>query len=501
MDYQTLPVLVITFVCGSILIFILRIFNQSRESTELPPGPHPFPIIGNILELGKNPHKALTKLSKIYGPVMTLKLGSITTIVISSPKIAKQVLHENGEAFCDRTIPSSVCVLEHHRYSIVWQPRSPRWRNLRRLCATKVFSTRVLESTQFLRQQKVQQLLDYVKESCKKGEVVDIGEAVFTTVLSSISNTFFSVDLSHSTSEKCQDFKDIVWGVMEEAGRPNVADFFPILQPFDPQRVHARMTTYFKKLCQIIDGIIEERMKSRVSKTDSKDVLDSLLQVIEETSSQLSRQEMLHLFADLFVAGIDTTSVTVEWVMAELLHNPDKLAKVRKELSQVIGKDGTLEESHILKFPFLRAVVKETFRLHPPIPLLVPRKCDEMVNISGFKVPKNSQIFVNVWAMGRDPTIWENPKMFMPERFLESEIDFKGHDFELIPFGAGKRICPGLPLAHRTVHLMVASLLHNFEWKLADGLIPQHMNMKEKFMLTIKRVQPLRVQAIAIKSS
>ncbi|TKY65582.1 steroid 17alpha-monooxygenase or 17alpha-hydroxyprogesterone aldolase [Spatholobus suberectus] len=262
------------------------------------------------------------------------------------------------------------------------------------------------------------------------------------------------------------------------------------------------MTKYFKKLCEIIDGIIEERMCSRFSKTDSKeckDVLDSLLDIIEETNSQLNRHEMLHLFADLFVAGIDTTSVTVEWVMAELLHNPDKLEKARKELSQTIGKDGTLEEPQILKLPFLGAMVKETFRLHPPIPLLVPRKCDEMVNISDFKVPKNAQIFVNVWAMGRDPTIWENPKMFMPERFLDCDIDFKGHDFELIPFGAGKRICPGLPLAHRTVHLMVASLLHNFEWKLADGLMPEHMNMKEQYMLTIKRVQPLRVQAISIK--
>ncbi|KAG4992776.1 hypothetical protein JHK87_026233 [Glycine soja] len=159
--------------------------------------------------------------------------------------------------------------------------------------------------------------------------------------------------------------------------------------------------------------------------------------------------------------------------MAEVLRNPDKLVKSRKELSQTVGKYVT--------------VVKETLRLHPPGPLLVPHKCDEMVSISSFNVPKNAQILVNVWAMGRDPTIWENPTIFMPERFLKCEVDFKGHDFELIPYGAGKRICPGLPLAHRTMHLIVASLVHNFEWKLADGLVPEHISMKDQFGLTLKK--------------
>jgi len=200
---------------------------------------------------------------------------------------------------------------------------------------------------------------------------------------------------------------------------------------------------------------------------------------------------------DLFVAGIDTTSSMIEWTIAELLRNPDKLTKVRKELCQTIGKGETIEESHISKLPFLQAVVKETFRMHPPIPFLLPHKCDQLVNILDFNVPKNAQVLVNVWAMGRDPTIWKNPDMFAPERFLECDINYKGNNFELIPFGAGKRICPGLPLAHRTMHLMVASLLHNFEWNLADGLIPEQMNMDEQFGLTLKRVQPLRVQAIS----
>lgn len=183
--------------------------------------------------------------------------------------------------------------------------------------------------------------------------------------------------------------------------------------------------------------------------------------------------------------------------MAELFRNPEKLIKARKELSQTIDKDEIIEESHISKLTFLQAIVKETFRLHPPIPFLLPHKCEETVNILGFNVPKNAQVLVNVWAMGRDSTIWKNPNVFIPERFLEHDVNYKGNNFELIPFGAGKRICPGLPLAHRTVHLVVATLIHNFELNLADMVMPEEMNMDEKFGLTLKRVQSLRVQAIA----
>jgi len=299
MDQQTL--LVITFVSATILIFFLRKSNQTQNYTKLPPGPYPLPIIGNILELGKNPHKALTKLSKIYGPIMTLKLGTITTIVISSPQVAKQVLHENSQIFSNRTVPHAISAVDHDKFSVGWVPTLNLWKKLRKSCATKVFSTKMLDSTKILRQQKLQELLDYVNEKSNKGEVFDIGEAVFINVLNSTSNTLFSMDLAHSTpDEKSQEFKNIIWGIMEEAGKPNISDFFPILRPLDPQGLYARMTNHMKKLCEIFDGIIEERICSKDSKGDYEvcnDVLDSLLNIsIGEATSELSRNEMVHLF-------------------------------------------------------------------------------------------------------------------------------------------------------------------------------------------------------------
>ena len=204
------------------------------------------------------------------------------------------------------------------------------------------------------------------------------------------------------------------------------------------------------------------------------------------------------MYQDLFVAGVDTTSSTIEWAMAELLHNPEKIAKARDELEKVLGKDGFVQELDISKFPFLQAIVKETFRLHPPGPFLVPHKAETVVEICGFTVPKNAQILVNVWAMGRDPSIWTDPNIFLPERFLEHTTDFKGQDFELIPFGAGRRICPGLPLANKMVHLMLASLVHCFHWRLADEMKPEDINMSETFGITLHRSEPLRAIPIRL---
>ena len=184
--------------------------------------------------------------------------------------------------------------------------------------------------------------------------------------------------------------------------------------------------------------------------------------------------------------------------MAELLRNPKKMAKTKQEIHQILGKDEQLEESHISKLPFLRAIVKETLRLHPTAPFLVPHKSTNEVEISCFTVPKDAQILVNVWAMGRDSSIWENPNLFVPERFLECEVDFKGRDFNFIPFGAGRRICPGLPLASRAVHFMLASLLFHYDWKLPDELKPEDVDMSEKYGITLHRLQPLRVIPIKV---
>ncbi|KAG2380865.1 Cytochrome P450 [Vigna angularis] len=177
--------------------------------------------------------------------------------------------------------------------------------------------------------------------------------------------------------------------------------------------------------------------------------------------------------------------------MAELLHNPEKLSKTKRELEKVFSESGfEPEDSTISKLTYLQAVVKETLRLHPTAPILIHKSVAE-VDICGFQVPKDAQVLVNVWSTGRDSSIWTDPNSFVPERFLGNE-DFKGEDHGFIPFGSGRRMCPGVALANRIVHTMLASLLYHFDWKLEDGEKPQDMDMTEKFSITLHKVKPLK---------
>jgi len=277
----------------------LHVLNASvllrRKSgcTILPPGPRQLPIIGNILALGDKPHRTLAKLSQTYGPLMTLKLGRITTIVISSPNIAKEALQKHDQALSSRTVPDAV--RGHHKNSILWLPASSHWKFLKKLTATQMFTSQRLDASRALRGKKVQELLEYVHEKCNKGHAVDVGRSVFTTVLNLISNTFFSLDIANYNSDLSQEFSYLVVGVMEQIGKANIADYFPILRLVDPQGIRRKTNNYLKRLTQIFDSIINERTRLRSSSVASKashDVLDALLILAKENNTELSSTDI-----------------------------------------------------------------------------------------------------------------------------------------------------------------------------------------------------------------
>lgn len=202
----------------------------------------------------------------------------------------------------------------------------------------------------------------------------------------------------------------------------------------------------------------------------------------------------------MFTAGTDTTTSTLEWAMAELLHNPKQLHKVQAEIRSKIGPNNKLQEKDIENLPYLKAVIKETLRLHPPLPFLVPHKAMDSCKMLGYYIPKEAQILVNVWAIGRDPKTWKDPLAFRPERFLEPNmVDYKGHHFEFIPFGSGRRMCPAVPLASRVLPLALGSLLYSFDWVLADGLKAEDMDMSERMGITLRKSVPLKALPVPYK--
>jgi len=199
---------------------------------------------------------------------------------------------------------------------------------------------------------------------------------------------------------------------------------------------------------------------------------------------------------DLIVGGTDTSSVTIEWAMSELLRKPDVLTKATEELDRVIGRERLVTEGDITKLPYMQAIVKETMRLHPVTPLLAPRLSREDASVDGYDIPTGTLVFVNVWAIGRDPAVWgDAPDEFRPERFAGSSVDVKGQDFELLPFGSGRRMCPGIGLGLKMVQVILANLVHGFAWRLPDGMAKEELSMEEKFGLSMPRLIPL--QAVA----
>lgn len=476
--------------------FLLSKARKSKESNprRLPPGPSPLPIVGNLFSLGSKPHVSLTELAKTYGPLMILQLGWVPTVIITSPAVAKEALQKNDLSFSNRTVLDAACALDHHQNSIAFLPAASRWRNFRKICNSHVFSTSRLDASQSLRRNKVKELLSYVGKCSKDGVAVDVGQVAFVTTLNLLSNTFFSVDLADFSSESARQFKETVRGLLEEVGKPNAADYFPLLRKMDPQGIRQRVGVHFQKMIDTFNSMIDQRLQGTRPSTalQANDVLDALLDISRDKTKDIDQSHIPHILLDLFLAGTDTTSSTLEWAMAELLRNPDKMKLAQAELQEIIGKGNTIEEPDVVRLPYLQAVVKETLRLHPAVPLLVPRKADSDVSLCGFTVPKNAQVLVNVWAIGKDPEIWQNPNSFQPERFLGSACDVKGRDFELIPFGAGRRICPGLPLAIRMIPLMLGSLIHEFNWELEGHTQPEKMDMEERFRCTLVRAQHLR---------
>lgn len=366
---------------------------------------------------------------------------------------------------------------------------------------------------------------DDVEAAKARGEsgAVNLPHYLFLMSFNVIGNLVVSRDLLDSQCKEGHEFFEAMDKVATWVGTPNIADFLPFLKWLDPQGLKRSMLRDLGKAKEIVASFVEERIKDRkIGKEKTKDFLDTLLEfegdgkewhekipyekvilivlvsIISFYNHILLDQILIYyclcwMLQEIFFTGTETTSTTTEWIIAELLKNPEAMRKVKEELNEVVGENRKVEESDIEKLPYLQAVIKETLRLHPAAPLLLPRNTIQNTNFMGYHIPKDTQVFVNVWAIGRDPDTWEDPFTFKPERFLGSSIDYKGQNFELIPFGSGRRICVGISLAQRLVSFGLASLIHNFDWELDKNSKPESLDMSERIGITVRKLEPLNL--------
>ncbi|KAK9062874.1 hypothetical protein SSX86_020064 [Deinandra increscens subsp. villosa] len=505
-SFQFLGIVLVLFVLVQWAIRRRRVDLEKLRL--LPPGPTPWPVVGNIFQLGfvKVPHKSFAELALIHGPnIMTLWLGSMCTVVISSKEAAREMFKNHDVILAGRKVYE--CMkgdFGDELGSMITAQYGTNWRLLRKLSTTEFFVNSRLDATSNIRSRCVDKLVESIREASGNGvNSIDIGRFFFLMAFNLIGNLMFSKDLLDPKSSKGAEFFYHAGMVMEYAGKPNVADFMPFLKWLDPQGIRKNMQNHIREAFYIAGGFIEERVKSSEEKVErnSKDYLDVLLEYRGddiEGPSMFSSTTINIIVFEMFTAGTDTTTSTLEWAMAELLHNPHTYKKLKTELQNTVSHDEKLEEKHIDNLPYLKAVIKETLRLHPPLPFLVPHKAMESCMMHGYNIPKETQVLVNVWAIGRDTNTWEEASVFKPERFLKTMVDYKGQHFEYMPFGSGRRMCPAIPLASRVLPLALGTLLHKFDWVLGDGIEPADMDMSERMGITLRKAVPLKAIPIPI---
>ncbi|KXG23538.1 premnaspirodiene oxygenase isoform X2 [Sorghum bicolor] len=477
----------------------------SRPGLKLPPGPWKLPVIGSIHHLrGSLAHRALRDLSRRHGPLMFLKFGEVPVIVASTPEAAKELMKTHDAIFSTRPLSFAVKTIIKDGPGIVWAPYGDHWRQLRKICFMELLSARRVQSLRPVREDKAFRLVQAVASSTAAAAagaappLVDVGKLVTVyvadTSLRAILGRRFKVEdrdtLLHFVDES-----------VRLAGGFTPRDLFPSswLVRILSCRASREVEAYHHSLFTFMDGVLAEHLERRRSgeEEEEEDLIDVLLRIQKEGNLQfpLTMRIIEAVIFNLIGGGMETATTTLQWAMAELMRNPGIMSKAQAEVRRVFMDETKVTEDRLGELPYLQLVIKETLRLHVPGPLLIPRECQEQCRILGYDVPKGAMVLVNAWAIARSPDYWEEPDTFHPERFLGDTRDFKGNDFEFIPFGAGRRICPGMAFGLANVELGLASLLFYFDWSLPEGVVPGELDMTETMGITARRKADLLLSA------
>ncbi|KAE9590462.1 hypothetical protein Lal_00023284 [Lupinus albus] len=436
----------------------LKFLFQSKKLKKFPPSPPHFPIIGNLQQIKQPLHHAFYELAQKYGKIFSLRFGSVLVVVVSSFSAAQECFTKNDVTFSNRPKLLLGKYIGYNYTAVVFAPYGDHWRNLRRIITLELLSSHRLNSSLEIRTDEIMRLLQKLGQlSCKDFAKVELKskfkELTFNTMMRVLAGKrYYGEDVDPKDLEEANNFREI----MKELGK--YGDFIPT--------VRSRLFDLFsekglKKTGEKLDAFIQRMVdEHRSRKQGDTSMIGHLLKQQEAQPQYYTDQIIKGLLMDLLNAGTDTSAVTLEWAISNLVNNPEILEKARKELDTEIGKDRLMIETDITKLPYLQNVVYETLRLHPAAPLLVPHFSSDECTIGEYKIPKETTLYVNIWAIHRDPDLWKDPLVFKPERFeKEGEVN------KLLAFGVGRRACPGENMAQRTLSLTLGLLIQCFDWK------------------------------------
>ncbi|KAH9686490.1 cytochrome P450 98A3 [Citrus sinensis] len=435
---------------------------------KLPPGPRPWPVVGNLYHLKPVRYRLFAEWAQTYGPIMSVWFGSTLNVVISSSELAKQVLKENDQQLSNRRRSRAALRLSRNGKDLIWADYGPHYVKVRKVSTLELLSSKKLEALRPIREDEVTAMVESIFRDCTN-------PVSFNNITRLVLGKRF-MSPEGVLNEQGIEFKDILGNGVKLGAPVTLAEYTPWLRWMFPLE-EEKYVKHNERRDKLTKTIMAEHTLARQKGGGAAKphFVDALLNLQEEY--ELSDDTIIGLLWNMIIAGMDTTTITVEWAMAELIKNPRVQQKAQEELDQVVGPNRVMTEADFQNLHYLQCVVKESMRLHPPTPLMLPHKANADVKISGYNVPKGSVVHVNVWAIGRDPADWKNPLEFRPERFLEEDIDMKGHDYRLLPFGSGRRICPGIQLGINLVTSMLGHLLHHFWWAPAKGVKPEEIDM------------------------
>ncbi|KAL6846672.1 hypothetical protein ACP4OV_024120 [Aristida adscensionis] len=487
----------------------------SRRRRRLPPSPRRLPLVGNLHQLGRLPHRSLRALAAAHGPVMLLRLGRVPAVVVSSPAAAREVMQAQDHAFASRPSLAAPRRLLYGCTDIAFAPHGPYWRAARKAAVRHLLCPSMVRACRAVREQEVDALLRRVElhASPRHGAAAAAAGGGGVVPLSELLGGF-AKDVAGRVVLGRRAAGDAGWrakvdALLEESNvlltAFHAGDFVPWLSWVSAvDGTDARVRRAFERIDRILDEIVDDagsRMRQGPADVHDEAFVHVLLSLQNEQAGAewpFTKDNVKALLEDLFGAGTEATIIVLEWAMAELLRNKGAMRKLQREVRRAAAANATVTEEDLPAMEYLRAVVKETMRLHTPGPLLLPRQSMRATRIGvgdeRYDVPSGAMVIVNAWAIGRDPAAWESPEEFSPERFVGSAVDFRGRHFELIPFGAGRRMCPGIGLAMSVVELALANLVGRFDWALPEG--EPELDMEEAPGCTSRKRAPLRAVAM-----
>uniref|UniRef100_A0A6N2M7U8 Cytochrome P450 n=1 Tax=Salix viminalis TaxID=40686 RepID=A0A6N2M7U8_SALVM len=487
--YDTMQILCYSLLPCLLFLLSTKFLLYKRKKRNLPPSPLALPIIGHLHLLKLPIHRTLDSLSKKYGPIFSLELGSYLAVVVSSPSMVEECFTRHIVLANRPDFIGGQRILSYSKTTMGSVEYGELWRNLRRISAIEFFSTSRLTSLFSIRRDEVNILMRRLHSISSHGYAKVELRPMFLDLTSNVilrmvaGKRYYGEDLKDNVEAKM--FREILEEFFVHITMANVGDFIPILQWVDFSPHLRKLDGLSKKMDMFFQGLIDEHRNDRERNT----MINTFLTLQEQQPEYYTDDIIKGHILVMLIAGTETVATALEWAFANLLNHPEVLNKAKTELDTEVGEN-SIEESDFVKLQYLQCIISETLRLHPVAPLLAPHFASADCTIGGYLVPAGTALLVNAWAIQRDPKVWDDPSSFKPERFESGKFGA----YSLIPFGMGRRACPGDGLAKRMMTLTLGSFIQSFEWERV-GEDKIDMNESRIAGITMCKHEPLELMA------